>query len=498
MFASSCPAARREGAEWRSLTMTSSLQELVRDRVRALPEGTRPLLELIAVVERPTLPLVARALGGVSMTEVLLDDAVAAGAITVGGDGVLRFTHPLLGSAVYSEISPRRRRALHLQVADLVDDLEERARHLSLATSEADETIAEVVERAAGVAAERGASDAAAVFGIEALRPTPVGDEGERVRRTFACAGLLLEAGDMHEARVLIEPFLDPSVPAGVRSRALLVRGETEHQDRQLMMSCFREAIEIAPDPRVRCQALLRHAQHGGWCRPMRGLLPMRRVRRTASRSSSRRSPGRHRSGSPRVLRGRARSDRCGTERRGAARGREPGGDGAVADHARQRGRQSPAVGGGARPRTRGVRRRARRARTPGAPPEASARVPDGAHGPRVRAGLWDQADAYATEARAILDDAMPGGAVVVYYARVLLEGSRGRVEEARRLAAEGLHFAELRSDRINPPRLRWALGHVELRGATQRLPGSRSRACAKPSMRSGSASPAGSLSFRT
>ena len=102
---------------WRSLTMPSSLQELVRDRVRALPEGTRPLLELVAVIERPTLPLVARALGGVSATEALVDDAVAAGAIAVGADGVLRFTHPLLAAAVYSEISTGKGRALHLQVA---------------------------------------------------------------------------------------------------------------------------------------------------------------------------------------------------------------------------------------------------------------------------------------------------------------------------------------------------------------------------------------------
>ncbi len=457
-------AARREGAEWRSLTMTSSLQELVRDRVRALPEGTRPLLELIAVVERPTLPLVARALGGVSVTEVLLDDAVAAGAITVGGDGVLRFTHPLLGSAVYSEISPRRRRALHLQVADLVDDLEERARHLSLATSEADETIAEVVERAAGVAAERGASDAAAVFGIEALRLTPVGDEGERVRRTFACAGLLLEAGDMHEARVLIEPFLDPSVPAGVRSRALLVRGETEHQDRQLMMSCFREAIEIAPDPRVRCQALLRHAQHGGW------VSADARTAADASREAYRIAV--------------ELGDEALAATAAAALAYYEGGRGrtaAVPSDEELLAAESlagmapwqitPANAVASRLLWAGELDRARevfvdehdelvrRGRLLRLPLVFLMALTD----LEWRAGLWDQADAYATEARAILDDAMPGGAVVVYYARVLLEGSRGRVEEARRLAAEGLHLAELRSDRINPPRLRWALGHVEL-----------------------------------
>ncbi len=66
-------------------------------------------------------------------------------------------------------------------------------------------------------------------------------------------------------------------------------------------------------------------------------------------------------------------------------------------------------------------------------------------------------------EAQSILDDALPGGAVVLYYARILLAGSRGDVEEARRLAAEGLRLTELRDDRTNPVRIRWALGHVEL-----------------------------------
>ena len=79
------------------------------------------------------------------------------------------------------------------------------------------------------------------------------------------------------------------------------------------------------------------------------------------------------------------------------------------------------------------------------------------------RAGRWAEAEAYAEEAKSILDDALPGGAVVVYYHHVLVAGSRGRVDEARRFAAEGLRLTELRNDHLNPSRIRWALGHVEL-----------------------------------
>ena len=456
-------AARREGTEWRSLTMPSSLQELVRDRVRALPEGTRPLLELIAVIERPTLPLVARALGGVSATEVLLDDAVAAGAITVGGDGVLRFTHPLLGSAVYSEISPRRRRALHLQVADLVDDLEERARHLSLATSEADESIAEVVERAVGAAMQRGAPDAAAVFAAEALRLTPESHE-LRIPRTFACAGLLLEAGDVMEARALIEPLLDPDVPAGPRSQALLLRAETEHQDRLLMMACIREAIEIAPDPRVRANALLRHAQHGGWISGdgVTAAESSREAYRIALELNDR------------ALIAASAAALAYYE---AAMGRPAAelDDETLLRAERLRRmapwQMTPAISVGARLLWAGELDRAREVLRS----EHDELVRQGSlmklplmllltlADLEWRAGRWDDAETTLAEAQSILDDALPGGAVVLYFARTLVAGSRGHVDEARRLAAEGLRLTELRDDRTNPVKIRWALGHVEL-----------------------------------
>ena len=73
------------------------------------------------------------------------------------------------------------------------------------------------------------------------------------------------------------------------------------------------------------------------------------------------------------------------------------------------------------------------------------------------------EAEAYAEESKSILDDALPGGAVVAYYHHVLVAGSRGRIDEARRLAAEGLRLTELRNDHLNPSRIRWALGHIEL-----------------------------------
>ncbi len=180
-------------------------------------EPTRPLLELVAAIERPMLPLLARALGDGAAP--LVDEAVSAGAIAEGADGVVRFTHPLLGAAVYFDMPPGRRSALHLEVAGIVDDPEQRARHLALATSVPDEAIAAVLEQAAEAAAQRGAPDAAAALVAEAVRLTPASEEAARLRRTFAGAGFLMEAGDVQEARARIEPLLEPSLPPAVRSQ---------------------------------------------------------------------------------------------------------------------------------------------------------------------------------------------------------------------------------------------------------------------------------------
>ena len=366
-------------------------------------------------------------------------------------------------SAVYSEISPRRGRALHLQVADLVDDLEERARHLSLATSEADESIAEVVERAVGAAMQRGAPDAAAVFAAEALRLTPESHE-LRIPRTFACAVLLLEAGDVMEARTLIEPLLDPGVSAGPRSQALLLRAETEHQDRQLMMACIREAIEIAPDPRVRAQGLLRHAQHGGWIS----------ADGATAAESSREAYRIALELNDRALIATSAAALAYFE---AAMGRRPA---ELDDEALLRAERlqrvapwlmTPAISVGARLLWAGDLDQAREVLRS----EYDELVRQGSlmklplmllptlADLEWRAGRWDDAETSLAEAQSILEDALPGGAVVLYFARTLVAGSRGNVDEARRLAAEGLRLTELRSDRTNPVRIRWALGHVEL-----------------------------------
>src|SRR4029453_19128684 len=62
--------------------------------------------------------------------------------------GRLGFTHPLLGSTVYAEATTHARRSVHRRLAELVDDPEERARHLALAASGPHIRVARALEEA--------------------------------------------------------------------------------------------------------------------------------------------------------------------------------------------------------------------------------------------------------------------------------------------------------------------------------------------------------------
>jgi DNA-binding CsgD family transcriptional regulator len=455
--------AAAQGVELGALPVPKSLQSLVKDRVNGLPPDARPVLELVSAVERPTVPLLARALGD-ELAESLVEEAAAAGAITVGDDAVARFTHPLLGSTVYFGMPARRRRELHREVAGLVDDVEQKARHLALATAATDATVADVVEQAVQAAAARGASDAAAVFALETLRLTPRGDESALTQRTFAAAGLLIEAGDVHEARAQVEPLLDPERPPGVRSQALIMRAETEHQDRKLMLSCLREAIGIAPDPRVRVHALLRYAQHGGWVSADAA---------TAVRSAREAYDIALELDDEPLLAASLATLAYYEAGSGRPREVEPDDDALLrAELPRMAAWQiTPAVSAGARALWAGDLDRAReilrRERDELIRQGSLVRLPifvlTYLFDVEWRAGRFEAAEACVEEAQSILDDALPGAAVVLYPQRVLLAGARGGVEEARELAAEGLRLAGLRSDRVNPVRLGSALGHVEL-----------------------------------
>jgi DNA-binding CsgD family transcriptional regulator len=209
------------------LPVPSSLQELVASRLPELPPSARELVLVASALSRPTLAKVEAAVGSSLDVPAALLAAEEAGVLHTERE-TIRFTHPLVASAVYGAASGSRRRVLHRRLAAVASDAEERARYLAAAATDADEATASAIEEGAKAAAMRGAHDAAAELLHESRRLTPPQHAEEFVRRTLSQAAALHEMGDLPTARALAERAVADSPTCAARVQALLVLGFIE------------------------------------------------------------------------------------------------------------------------------------------------------------------------------------------------------------------------------------------------------------------------------
>jgi len=198
-----------------------SLSDLVRHRVRLLKPDVRRVGRLVAASADPREQLI-RAAYDDGESWAVIDRAVDAGLIERDGD-MLRFTHPLLRSALYSEIPVNERRHVHRRLAAAADDIEERAWHLALGADRPDEEIASLLDGAARHAALRGAPGEGATLAEQAARLTPTCRSGSARERMMHAADYHFRAGDMAHSRELIESAL-PACSAGPFRASLLLR----------------------------------------------------------------------------------------------------------------------------------------------------------------------------------------------------------------------------------------------------------------------------------
>ena len=115
--------------------------------------------------------------------------------------GRLRFSHPLIAAVVQERTPPGEWRAIHARLAELTDQPEQRARHLAAAADGPDEDVAAELEAAAGEAAIRGATMAAADLAERAAELTPATDQAVRLRRLITAAEASMAVGDGPRAR---------------------------------------------------------------------------------------------------------------------------------------------------------------------------------------------------------------------------------------------------------------------------------------------------------
>ena len=202
------------------LPVPADLRGVVRARLAALPDDVQDVLLAASCLRWPTTTLLERAEGAAVASA--LQAAALEGVVELDGARV-RFTHPLLSSAIYSGALPDQRRAAHRRLATIAPSVEERARHLALAAEGPDEEAAAALGQAARAAGVRGAPAAAAELAELAAALTPPDQAPAGWRRGVDAGAYLFRAGDTARARHDLEALAEEMPPGADRAEALLV-----------------------------------------------------------------------------------------------------------------------------------------------------------------------------------------------------------------------------------------------------------------------------------
>ena len=227
--------------------LPESLTGLLRERLEALPHDARAVVAHAAALSQPTTALLEAAVGEDHARSGLI--AAREAAVLASGADPIRFTHPLLAAEAYAGLDDAGRREVHRRLARVVTGPEELARHLALAASGPDPDVAAALDAAAAHAHDRNAPDAAAELSEQAAAMTPDTDPA-RARRMAAAGRYRLLAGDLRQARQLLERALEePAAASGPERAELLFR-----------LATVRELIDDFTTPASLGLEALRHA----------------------------------------------------------------------------------------------------------------------------------------------------------------------------------------------------------------------------------------------
>lgn len=232
-------------------------------RVAGLPPDTLRVIRLLAVAGPSPLRVLAAASGLPSLDDALRP-ALEADVVTVEHDFVLRFTHPLIATAVLSGMHALDEQQLHAALADAVADPDARAVHRARAADGVDAVVADEVEAVALRLARRGAPRLAATLLGDAARLTPPDDVGASVRRTLARMMQCAAAGDLPTALTLADALLDDLEPGPLRAEVVTCRVVLDFTGAEVVL---RAALDDVPDDGTPAHERLRARLRGllGW-----------------------------------------------------------------------------------------------------------------------------------------------------------------------------------------------------------------------------------------
>ena len=255
---------RRGGAlaPGEQLPIPSDLDRLLQERLDGLSPAALDVARAVAALADPTVALVEVAAG--RRAESGLAEALAAQILELDGER-LRFTHPLLRTAVGGRQTPSRRRSLHARLARLVPAAEERARHLALATAEPNPKIAATLEDAARTAYSRGAPATAAELAEQALRLTPHAAPDDSRRRRFLAADMHHIAGDNTRATTLLTRARADAAPGAERAGVIVQLAAMQLEPREAQALYHQALAEAEGDNGLEATIHLRLAALMRW-----------------------------------------------------------------------------------------------------------------------------------------------------------------------------------------------------------------------------------------
>ncbi|WP_130179054.1 AAA family ATPase [Cryobacterium sp. SO1] len=187
-----------------TVAVPPSLAGAIAERLRFLSAEASDVVSIVALLGHPKHDLLAAVLSFAGISEGAVDDAEAAGFLSLTTETV-RTRHPLHASAAAARLTPGRRRNLHRFIADAVHDPVVKAQHLQQSQpSGPDEFISAALSEAAVVMRQRGARLRSAHFAAQAVwRTDPASTQ--YVDRVLSQAQQLSSAGDLAACLTALE-----------------------------------------------------------------------------------------------------------------------------------------------------------------------------------------------------------------------------------------------------------------------------------------------------
>ena len=220
-----------------------TLSDAIELRLRHVDPCANAAMLATAALSQATLATLQAVIPEFALSD--LGSAERARVIEISG-GRLRFTHPLLASTHYANTPVSTRRELHRRIAVVIDDEVERAQHLALGAEAPDREIADTLQRAADMAARRGATESAARLLEDAAGLTPMDQPDARNARIVAAAEHRFSSGEASRARAMLEEVMPALATGSLRARARLRLAQSRGSEPKVAVELLEAALADA------------------------------------------------------------------------------------------------------------------------------------------------------------------------------------------------------------------------------------------------------------